>query len=102
MSYYQAHPSYYKDPGPRYCPDGDIGAPVPGWGALLRMAGPERIAVGQHGTGQFATERIAAAVTAKKEADAAAAAKFPWWLVPIGAVAVGTVVIVVGTKKGWL
>lgn len=47
MSYYQALPSYYRNPAPPYGPGGDYGAPVPGWGTLPHMAGPARLAVGQ-------------------------------------------------------
>jgi hypothetical protein len=43
-SYYQSTPNYYRNPVPYT--HSDIGAPVPGWGTSVRVAGPARVGVG--------------------------------------------------------
>jgi hypothetical protein len=44
-SYYQSTPNYYRNPVPYV--QSDIGAPVPGWGTSVRVAGPQRVGVGE-------------------------------------------------------
>jgi hypothetical protein len=46
MSYYATVPSYYANENDLYGPAGDAHMPVPGWGLLPHVAGPERVGVG--------------------------------------------------------
>jgi hypothetical protein len=114
-SYYQAN--YYRNPVPYT--SSDIGAPVPGWGANLKIAGPTRLGVSGVGFGQTiktsaipkaletmqqiraGTAPMTSAAVTTTAAPAVTVGGLPWWAWPvIAAVGLGGLGYY-GTKKGW-
>jgi len=108
-SYYQSTPNYYRNPVPYT--EGDIGAPVPGWGTSVRIAGPARVGVGQMGPKVIATRPYAYDVRATEESngepeesgleEAEKVGGLPWYVWPIAASVVLAGVGYYGTREGW-
>ena len=110
-SYYAAN--YYRNPVPYT--SSDIGAPVPGWGASLKIAGPTRVGVSGFGatiktsaipqaTRMMQDIRGGAAIPVSATTSAAPVVSvggLPWWAWPaLAAVGLGALGYY-GTKKGW-
>jgi len=126
-SYYQSTPNYWRNPVPYT--QSDIGAPVPGWGTSVRVAGPPRVGVGQVTTEarrfvatptRLALLRKIAADIQRTEGGGAPEEPPPaeeptdivppeaskvggidwyWWPIGVGVVLIG--VGYYGTTKGW-
>jgi hypothetical protein len=120
-SYYQSTPGYYRNPVPYT--QSDIGAPVPGWGTSVRVAGPARVGVGAdpaeqrmlltkaqrlvpRWTGDVTGEEPAPTPPDVDEpldvpAEASEVGGVPWYVWPIAAAVVLGGVGYYGTTKGW-
>lgn len=109
-SYYQSTPGYYRNPVPYT--ETDYGAPVPGWGTSVSVAGPARVGVGQIDPrlAVKASSMLQPAATAPRPVDAPLPAEapppagepLPWWIWPVAAAVVMGGIGFYGTKKGWL
>lgn len=119
-SYYQSNPGYYRNPVPYT--RSDIGAPVPGWGTSVRVAGPARVGIGNAvdtrmliskasllrrvmpTTTETATPPPAEPPPAEPPIvppEAAEVGGMPWYVWPIAAAVVLGGVGYYGTTKGW-
>lgn len=122
-SYYQSPTGYYRNPVP-YTHD-DRGAPVPGWGTSVRVAGPARVGVGAVKVGSIDASLLRKAALLHRVADpgesdvalepeqpldeepldlppeASEVGGLPWFVWPIAAAVVLGGVGYYGTTKGW-
>ena len=119
-SYYQSTPNYYRNPVPYV--RGDVGAPVPGWGTSVRVAGPQRVGIGETTMPKMVLAK--AALLRRVQApdadvadtpppadeppqdvivppEASEVMGLPWYVFPIAAAVVLGGVGYYGTKKGW-
>jgi hypothetical protein len=125
-SYYQSTPSYYRNPVPYT--QSDIGAPVPGWGTSVRVAGPARLGVGSNGGAPTSVpdriilqkasllRRVIPSTTeaggepapppaepppVEVPPEASQVGGLPWYVWPVAAAVVLGGVGYYGTTKGW-
>lgn len=120
-SYYQSSPNYYRNPVPYT--RSDIGAPVPGWGTSVRVAGPARVGMGADVKPLVMTSAMAAQLRRVMPAstteaggepapppaeeplplppEASEVGGLPWYIWPIAAAVVLGGVGYYGTTKGW-